>query len=140
METNNVLKGIEVHNQNVLVKASVKLGTFVLNGLVGNKTDKVSQSLSDAIGKTDKVIVATAKDSKLKDFVGKAVIIEDTASPEMKSIEADELDLNNVLKDFKHDFKQGQSLNNGILYPINIYFTIKEYQVVMTKDIENESN
>lgn len=140
MQTNNVLKGITVHNQNVLVRASVKLGTMVLNGLVGNRTDKVSQSLSDAIATADKVIIATSIDSNLKDFVGKAVIIEDIASPEMKSIEADKLDLNNVLKDFKHDFKPGQSVNNGILYPTNIYFTIKEYQVVMTKDIENESN
>lgn len=140
MQTNNVLKGITVHNQNVLVRASVKLGTMVLNGLVGNRTDKVSQSLSDAIATADKVIIATSIDSKLKDFVGKAVIIEDIASPEMKSIEADKLDLNNVLTDFKHDFKPGQSINNGILYPTNIYFTIKEYQVVMTKDIENESN
>lgn len=140
MESNNVLKGITVHNQNVLIKTSVKLGTLVLNGLIGNKTDKVSQSLNDAIAKADKVIVATSIKSELKEFIGKAVIIEDNASPEMKSIEADKLDLNNVLIDFKHDFKPGSSLNNGILYPVNIYFTIKEYQIVMTKDITDESN
>lgn len=140
METKNVLKGINVHNQNVLVKVNVKLGTLVLNGLVGNRNEKVSQSLSDAIAKADKVIVATSTESKFNEFIGKAVIIEDNAVPEMKSIEADELDLNNVLIDFKHDFKPGMSLNNGILYPVNIYFTIKEYQIIMTKDIVDESN
>lgn len=140
MEKENVLNGFNVHNQNVLVKVSVKLGTLVLNGLIGNKNEKVLQSLSSAINDGNKIIVAVSKKSEFNEFIGKEVIIEDNAVPEMRTINSDKLDLDNVLKDFKHDFKQGSSLNNGILYPVNIYFTIKEYQIVMTKDIKDESN
>lgn len=137
---NDVLKDVLIHNQNVLVRANVKLGTFVLNGLTGNKTDKVSQSLSDAINNADKVIVKTNSKSEFNELVGRVVIVEDTCMPEIKNIETDPLDLQNVLVDFKHDFKPGDSINNGILYPINIYFTIKEYQIVMTKNKVDESN
>lgn len=139
MEQKDVLENVLVHNQNVLVKCHIQLGTFVLNGLTGNKTDKVSQSLSDAINKAEKIIIKTNNKSEFKEFIGKVVIVEDNCMPEIKTIENDPIDLQNVIKDFKHDFKVGDSINNGILYPINIYFTIKEYQIVMTKDITNES-
>ena len=49
METNNVLKGIEVHNQNVLIKTSIKLGTLVLNGLIGNKTPEANSDVEGLI-------------------------------------------------------------------------------------------
>ena len=89
--------------------------------------------------KAKKVIVKTNSKSEFNEFVGRVVIVEDNCMPEIKTIENDPIDLQNVIKDFKHDFKVGDSINNGILYPINIYFTIKEYQIVMTKDITNES-
>lgn len=139
MEHVNVLQGVLVHNQNVLIRASIQLGVMALNGLNNNVTKQVSNILNDAIEKADKVIVATNNSSEYKDLVGRTIVVEDGCVPEMRNVETDPLDLKNILKDFKHDFKDGASKNNGIMYPINIYFTVKEYQIVMTKEVANES-
>ena len=131
MYIEKILENHTFHNGNVLVCVEIKLSAMTLNAIKPNSNKQSLSTFAAELDKAKKKLVKVSNESKYKDCLKQSVIVDEHCNPQPYLVEEDDLELQNVIEDFKHDSK-GSSLNNGILYPCRVYFTFHESRIVST--------